>query len=142
MDSYKEKYGYRCMHPGCTTDYEIETHHIIPLSKGGLDDRSNYITLCKKCHHRTKLHSQFLVHDITLATWKYYFESSFGEEEDQIKPEVIFPEKKLELLDHLLIQLDLISDTIRNDDILRLEQKVRMADFALYVEGQILKLIQ
>jgi group II intron reverse transcriptase/maturase len=30
----------------------IEAHHIIPLSKGGEDDLSNLITLCKDCHRK------------------------------------------------------------------------------------------
>tara|TARA_R110000868_G_scaffold189585_2_gene432643 strand:- start:72 stop:467 length:396 start_codon:yes stop_codon:yes gene_type:complete len=28
----------------------LELHHIIPKSRGGLDDKSNLIKLCSKCH--------------------------------------------------------------------------------------------
>jgi hypothetical protein len=32
----------------------LEVHHIIPRSKGGTDDSTNLITLCKYCHDREK----------------------------------------------------------------------------------------
>jgi hypothetical protein len=129
------------MYPNCQVDFGIETHHIIPLSKGGIDDRRNYITLCKDHHRKSQLHSQFLVHDITLATWKYYFEAQYGNEEEPVT-EKILPEKDLEPLNLLLSNLDLISDRIKNDNILNLEQKVKLANLANFVEGQILKLIE
>lgn len=31
---------------------QCEIHHIIPRSKGGTDDHSNLITLCKNCHRK------------------------------------------------------------------------------------------
>lgn len=31
-------------------DGQLEVHHVIPVSKGGGDEPSNLITLCKECH--------------------------------------------------------------------------------------------
>ncbi len=37
-----------CEH--CSADQSVHTHHIIPISKGGADDDSNYAALCLLCH--------------------------------------------------------------------------------------------
>lgn len=34
------------------SDGELEIHHILPVSKGGGDEPTNLITLCKKCHKK------------------------------------------------------------------------------------------
>lgn len=40
----------QCLLPG----NNLDAHHIIPVSDGGLDEVSNMITLCRKCH--TEVH--------------------------------------------------------------------------------------
>lgn len=48
---------YRCV--GCgKTEGQMILHHIVPLSKGGLDDPRNIVLLCPECHDK--------VHDISL----------------------------------------------------------------------------
>lgn len=39
---------YRCVH--CGTREELTVDHIIPVSKGGGDERENLQTLCKRCN--------------------------------------------------------------------------------------------
>ena len=75
MRAYKEKYGYKCMNPECDFGFHTETHHIVPLARGGADNQDNYIILCWKCHRLTKRHSQYRKFEVALATWKYYFEA-------------------------------------------------------------------
>lgn len=45
--------GYKCMECG-KTDCILEVHHIKPRRLGGSDTISNLITLCSKCHDKTK----------------------------------------------------------------------------------------
>lgn len=45
-------YGRKCIN--CGTTININVHHKIPLSKGGTNDITNLIPLCKTCHE--KLH--------------------------------------------------------------------------------------
>lgn len=33
-----------------TTDGQLDLHHKIPVSRGGTDEPSNLVTLCRKCH--------------------------------------------------------------------------------------------
>lgn len=42
---------HRCQVWGCGCTQDLEVHHIIPRSQGGLDVAWNLITLCSK-HHR------------------------------------------------------------------------------------------
>lgn len=42
--------GYACVHCGATEHLSID--HIIPWSKGGADDESNYQTLCRSCNSK------------------------------------------------------------------------------------------
>lgn len=65
------------MNPHCKFGLSPEAHHIVPLSKGGIDEESNYIVLCWPCHHLAKRHSKYYEQEIILATWKYYYESLF-----------------------------------------------------------------
>ena len=41
--------SYRCQHCG-KKNCRLEVHHVVYRSKGGSDDESNLITLCKECH--------------------------------------------------------------------------------------------
>lgn len=67
METYPERWDvlrkavykrddYSCQ--GCTAaggpegDAELHAHHIVPLSMGGSNMRSNLITLCDECHAR------------------------------------------------------------------------------------------
>lgn len=40
--------GKKCVDCGNTN--KLDTHHIIPLSKGGVTAKGNLITLCGNCH--------------------------------------------------------------------------------------------
>ena len=40
--------GFRCQE--CGYYKHLEVHHIVPRSKGGTDEFSNLVTLCKECH--------------------------------------------------------------------------------------------
>ncbi len=42
--------GWECQH--CGTHCELTVDHIVPVSKGGSDDMSNYQTLCGPCNSR------------------------------------------------------------------------------------------
>lgn len=39
----------------CNRDIELTKHHLIPKSKNGDSDDSNYIYLCKDCHSQIHL---------------------------------------------------------------------------------------
>lgn len=58
--------GHRCGKCGIFNDSfgVMQVHHIIPVSEGGTDVRSNLITLCKWCHA-----------DIHERGWENYAES-------------------------------------------------------------------
>ena len=140
MNSYKEKYGYHCMYPGCLINYGIDTHHIIPLSKNGFDDRRNYICLCENHHRRSQFHSQYLLHDLTLATWKYWFEASFGNQEEiLIKPEKVLSQEKMEDLNDALSKLNVLQDNISNEPLFGHSQKINLENLINFAEQQILK---
>lgn len=40
----------------CSNDFNLETHHIIPVEEGGVDGISNCLILCKPCHE--KIHEE------------------------------------------------------------------------------------
>lgn len=46
----KDERGRRCQKCGSSKD--LEDHHIIPLSKGGSNNRANIKVLCDKCHNK------------------------------------------------------------------------------------------
>jgi len=45
----KERDGWRCVRCGAS-GVELHAHHIVPLSRGGSNDMSNLVTLCRACH--------------------------------------------------------------------------------------------
>ncbi len=70
LDEVKKKYNYKwkkirdayvaehplcemCLKEGKYTPVE-EVHHILPVSRGGTNDTSNLMSVCKSCHN--KLH--------------------------------------------------------------------------------------
>ena len=69
---HHRKYGNNCKrirdryvreHPYCESCFKEgrivpveEVHHILPLSRGGTNDRSNLMSLCQSCH--TKIHNE------------------------------------------------------------------------------------
>ncbi len=70
---YKKAIG-ECCDPNCNFGYGLETHHIIPLSKGGVDDYVNFIVLCAGCHHGKGRHGRYTETQIELMTYKFYVE--------------------------------------------------------------------
>jgi len=87
---YKKLLKYTCAHPECTSGYDIEVHHIRPLSKGGEDAYWNVISLCYKCHRRKGLHSKSDEVLCELYTYKSMHELAkvgffFDEDEDGFK---------------------------------------------------------
>ena len=44
--------GWRCTAPGCTSRRNLEDHHVVYRSRGGRDDLSNRICLCRFHHQR------------------------------------------------------------------------------------------
>ena len=50
----KARDGNKCR--GCSGTKELEVHHIIPLSKGGTNAKTNLITLCERCHTKRHRH--------------------------------------------------------------------------------------
>jgi len=43
-----ERDGRACYQCGCTDN--LEAHHLMPVSEGGLPELNNLLTLCRKCH--------------------------------------------------------------------------------------------
>lgn len=69
MDSYKAAMGDVCCWPGCFKGGQ-DVHHIVPFSRGGLDEVQNYIVLCQFHHRGRGLHSDFESREVELATYK------------------------------------------------------------------------
>ena len=64
--------------------YASEVHHIFPLGKGGVDSFKNYISLCRYCHRRKKLHRKSDDFLTELLTKKFYTELEIiGETSDE-----------------------------------------------------------
>jgi len=61
----------RCAMCGRTA---TQVHHIRPLSKGGSDTFDNYIALCKTCHGKGRLHSEWQDNLTELLTLKFFQE--------------------------------------------------------------------
>jgi 5-methylcytosine-specific restriction enzyme A len=47
-DRVLEKCGYKCV--GCSSTDNLQVDHIIPLSRGGKHNESNFQILCKTCN--------------------------------------------------------------------------------------------
>lgn len=47
--------GYKCVY--CGSPDNLQADHVVPYSKGGLDDSTNLVTACRKCNVRKKDHS-------------------------------------------------------------------------------------
>ena len=47
-----ERDGWRCTVPGCSARRNLQSHHIVFRSAGGLDVAGNRTTLCAFHHHR------------------------------------------------------------------------------------------
>ena len=73
---YKFWMGEFCCHPDCKSGFQIEVHHIVPLSKGGEDKMWNMIALCWACHRTNGLHNRRTWNRKTLDlyTWKSFRE--------------------------------------------------------------------
>jgi 5-methylcytosine-specific restriction endonuclease McrA len=54
VGTIQKRDGNKCL--DCSSKHKLHTHHIVPLSKGGLTAPSNLITLCEECHHRRHRH--------------------------------------------------------------------------------------
>ena len=64
----------RCCNPECGMTGRIEVHHVVPLSRGGVDDYINFISLCYDCHRHSKVHGQYDHKQEQLFTWKFMAE--------------------------------------------------------------------
>lgn len=56
--SKKSRTLYRGRCARCNSTDDLETHHIIPVSKGGVDKQTNLITLCGRCHDKRHKHKR------------------------------------------------------------------------------------
>ena len=91
---YKNKFGYLCMNCGQPGNI---VHHIVPLSRGGLDHSDNWMVLCQACHSKQKLHKNFEIMELPLATKKHYFE--MGQEIEKIPQAfIIGPQRMINLI--------------------------------------------
>lgn len=50
----KRRDGYKCK--VCSGTEDLEVHHIVPVSRGGTNHKTNLITLCSTCHHKRHKH--------------------------------------------------------------------------------------
>lgn len=50
---------------------DLEVHHVMPRSKGGTDDPTNLITLCKHCHDREEWYGHRRAFPTTLTNSRY-----------------------------------------------------------------------
>ena len=62
---------YECANPYCTSGYDPEVHHIIPLEEGGLDRYYNYVVLCHYCHRSSGVHKHYHFMEPILYDWKF-----------------------------------------------------------------------
>jgi len=91
---YKNKVGYVCMNCGGLGNI---AHHIVPLSKGGLDHPDNWMILCGKCHDKEQVHKYADELELPLAIKKHYFE--LGQEIEKIPQAfIIGPQRTINLI--------------------------------------------
>jgi len=57
-DGVYSRDGWRCTAPGCTSRKNLEDHHVVYRSRGGRNDPSNRICLCR-FHHQEGEHGEF-----------------------------------------------------------------------------------
>ena len=69
VDKVKEEYDFRCQIQGCEFTFEkkrggkyAEGHHLLPISEGGEQDKSNLIILCPN-HHRMFHYAKVTIED-------------------------------------------------------------------------------
>lgn len=74
-ESYRAAQGNFCMVPGCGESLGAQSHHIQPLSAGGEDAWTNLIVLCGHHHRKFRLHRDWPLWQLTLLTWKFFYES-------------------------------------------------------------------
>jgi len=72
--NYVRLLEYTCANPKNHISANIEGHHIIPLDKGGEDKYWNLISLCRKCHKKGKLHTEWRESKLELFVWKCMLE--------------------------------------------------------------------
>lgn len=68
--NYVSIMDYTCCNPNCGYGFNVEGHHIYPLSRGGEDAYWNLISLCSKCHRGKGHHSTWDKSDVELFTYK------------------------------------------------------------------------
>ena len=56
VSALKEKYGNRCLYPGCEETENLQIDHVVPRSRGGVDDFSNYQLLCREHNMKKFVH--------------------------------------------------------------------------------------
>jgi 5-methylcytosine-specific restriction endonuclease McrA len=67
---YASTLYYDCSNPFCKDGLDPEVHHIIPLSRGGMDRYYNYVVLCRHCHRSSGVHSHWEFMLPILNSWK------------------------------------------------------------------------
>lgn len=66
---------YKCANPDCVSGFNIQAHHIYPLSECGQDMYWNLVCLCSKCHGKYgKKRNNYKDFFTELFTWKTYME--------------------------------------------------------------------
>lgn len=99
--TYVNLMNFRCSNPDCKHGYNVEGHHIIPLSKGGIDAFWNIISLCRRCHRGLGLHHNWQSVDVELYTWKCFHElNRFGFNLDEKEQDFREKLKKAVLMAH------------------------------------------
>jgi 5-methylcytosine-specific restriction endonuclease McrA len=68
---YRRLMTLECSNPSCEHGFDIEAHHINPISKGGDDALWNVLLLCRYCHRSLGFHGlDRKKHKLKLFMWK------------------------------------------------------------------------